>query len=235
MRQGFILLAIAGMVLIFAKLGINYSEQQSLSQLAHSYLTRTPSELGSANVITGILITYRGFDTLGEVAVLFMAAAGIGILLAAAKGQSGSGEKTDPGRPPSEFLRRGGDIILPLIFLFGAYVVMNGHISAGGGFQGGAVLASGAVLLVVAYPETVIAQGALSITESLAGALYVLTGIFGLILAGGFLDSRFLPAGNIGDVFSAGAIPIISILLGIKVGAELTVIIARFRDVEGGR
>ena len=41
------------------------------------------SELGAPNIITGILLTYRGFDTLGEVAVLFMVAAGVGLVLGA--------------------------------------------------------------------------------------------------------------------------------------------------------
>ena len=43
---------------------------------------------------------------------------------------------------------------MPLIFLFGAYVIMNGHLSAGGGFQGGAVVASGVMLLMLASPAT---------------------------------------------------------------------------------
>ena len=67
-------------------------------------------------------------------------------------------------------------------------------------------------------------------TESLAGVLYVSIGILGLIFAAGFLDSHILPKGKFGTLFSAGAIPLISALLGIKVGAELSVIIDRFRN-----
>ena len=55
-------------------------------------------------------------------------------------------------------------------------------------------------------------------------------GILGLIFAAGFLDSHILPNGQFGTLFSAGAIPLISTLLGIKVGAELSVIIDRFRN-----
>ncbi len=50
-------------------------------------------------------------------------------------------------------MRNGAEVVLPLIFLFGAYVIMNGHLSAGGGFQGGAVVASGVMLLMLAYPS----------------------------------------------------------------------------------
>jgi multicomponent Na+:H+ antiporter subunit B len=57
-----------------------------------------------------------------------------------------------------------------------------------------------------------------------------LIGIVGIVFGMGFLDSHILPRGNFGTLFSAGAIPLISALLGIKVGAELSVIIDRFRS-----
>ena len=60
--------------------------------------------------------------------------------------------------------------------------------------------------------------------------MFVLAGIAGLMFAGGFLDNRVLPLGQFGAFFSAGAIPVISVLLGIKVGCELSVIIDRFRS-----
>jgi len=59
--------------------------------------------------------------------------------------------------------------------------------------------------------------------------LFVLVGVAGLILADGFLDNRVLPLGEFGAFFSAGAIPLLSVLLGVKVGCELSVIIDRFR------
>ena len=55
-------------------------------------------------------------------------------------------------------------------------------------------------------------------------------GIAGLIFAGGFLDNRVLPLGQFGAFFSAGAIPVLSVLLGVKVGCELAVILDRFRS-----
>ncbi|MGH6761992.1 MAG: Na(+)/H(+) antiporter subunit B [Phyllobacterium sp.] len=230
-RQGFILLALLGFGLVFFELATNYKERQSLPPLAEAYVTHAPVELGAPNIVTSILITYRGFDTLGEVAVLFMVAASVGVLLSKTNDEAGTkASDQQPDRPPSELVRHGAEVILPLIFLFGAYVIMNGHISAGGGFQGGAVVASGVMLLLIAFPNSEISHGFLSVTESLAGVLYVCAGVLGLILAGGFLDNRFLPLGDFGAVFSAGAIPLISTLLGIKVGAELSVIIDRFRS-----
>jgi multicomponent Na+:H+ antiporter subunit B len=126
-------------------------------------------------------------------------------------------------------VRSGAALLFPLISIFAAYIIMNGHLSAGGGFQGGAVLASGVMLLWLARPGYPLDVGILSATESLAGVLLVVTGIAGLIFAGGFLDSRVLPLGEFGSFFSAGAIPVLSALLGIKVGCELSVIIDQFR------
>ncbi len=99
-------------------------------------------------------------------------------------------------RDASEIVATGTQVLLPLIFIFGAYVILNGHLSAGGGFQGGAIAASGAMLLLLARPGSALNTAALSIIESLAGVLYVSIGILGLVLAGGFLDGRFLPAAN---------------------------------------
>lgn len=279
--------------LIFARMVGGYVELDALRPLALDYVTRAPVELGTPNIITGILITYRGFDTLGEVAVLFMVAASVGLLLKKDDGKASvakvssdkvAGEKTPaakpvlakteaaraaaaraaaakanasararaatagtvavktaraaetaeddeaPQREPSEIVRTGTEILLPLIFTFGAYVIVNGHLSAGGGFQGGAIVASGVMLMLLSRPGMKLNVALLSIVESFAGVFYVSFGILGLVLAGGFLDPRFLPIGTFGAFISAGAIPIISALLGIKVGAELSVIIDRFRS-----
>ena len=85
------------------------------------------------------------------------------------------------------------------------------------------------MLLLLAHPEIGLDHDFLGITKLLAGVLFVLAGIAGLVFAGGFLDSRMLPLGQFGAFFSAGAIPVISVLLGVKVGCELSVVIDRFR------
>ncbi|MBZ9655981.1 Na(+)/H(+) antiporter subunit B [Phyllobacterium lublinensis] len=229
MKRVCAILAVLMFAAMFLGLVQAYSERQARSPLAEYYLTQVPRELGAPNVVTGILITYRGFDTLGEVAVLFMVAAAVGVLLGSKKEQRAKTSSTD-GKGPSELVRTGAEVILPLIFLFGAYVIMNGHLSAGGGFQGGAVVASGVMLLILAMPASKLDHGFLSVTESLAGVLYVSIGILGIIIADGFLDSHVLPLGKFGTLLSAGAIPLISALLGIKVGAELSVVIDRFRS-----
>jgi multicomponent Na+:H+ antiporter subunit B len=237
MRRVFVLLTVALFALIFWRIVGGYRELQALRPLAEHYVVQGPIELGAPNIVTGILITYRGFDTLGEVAVLFMVAASVGLLL---KGESTHAQATPepasddqhdaPRRPAGEIVHTGTQVLLPMILTFGAYVIVNGHLSAGGGFQGGAIVASGVMLMLLARPGAALNVALLSVVESFAGVIYVFIGILGLVLAGGFLDPRFLPRGEFGAFFSAGAIPLISALLGVKVGAELSVIIDRFRS-----
>jgi multicomponent Na+:H+ antiporter subunit B len=231
MRRALSILAVALFGLMFAALTVHHTERQSLPPLGKRYVELVPQELGAANVITGILLTYRAFDTLGEVAVLFMVATGVGMLLGRRerRDQDRPSDAAQPRQPASEIVRTGAQILVPLIAIFAAYIITNGHLSAGGGFQGGAVVASSAILLLLADPRQWLDQRFLSSTESAAGVLLVFIGVAGLIFADGFLDNRLLPLGQFGTFFSAGAIPLLSVLLGAKVGCELSVIIDRFR------
>lgn len=231
MRRGASIVLVALLGVIFATVAMNYSQRISLPALAAAYVDLVPRELGVPNVITGILLTYRAFDTLGELAVLFMVAVGVGLLLDAG-GQERDRvwiEQSLKATLPTEIVQNGADVLVPLIAIFAAYIVMHGHLGPGGGFQGGAVMASCVLLLLLARPDYRIKLTDLSVMESLAGLLIVLVGIAGIILAGGFLDNRVLPLGEFGAFFSAGAIPVLSVLLGVKVGCELSVIIERFR------
>lgn len=233
MRRAIALLTVLLFAVVFWRLVGGYSELQALRPLAWYYVVRGPVELGAANIVTGILITYRGFDTLGEVAVLFMVAASVGVLLkeeSDATSATAADETTPARRPAGEIVHTGKQVLLPMIITFGGYVIVNGHLSAGGGFQGGAIVASAVMLMMLARPRSTLNVALLSVVESLAGVIYVCIGVLGLVLAGGFLDARFLPRGEFGAFFSAGAIPLISTLLGVKVGAELSVIIDRFRS-----
>src|SRR5262245_2672073 len=230
-RRAAIVLAVALFGFVFAGLSVHHVERQSLPPLGKRYVELVPQELGAPNVITGILLTYRAFDTLGEVAVLFMVAAGVGLVLGGReqRHENPRRDAPQPTRQASEIVRTGAQILVPLIAIFAVYIITNGHLSAGGGFQGGAVVASSAILLLLADPKRQFDRQFLSSTESAAGVLFVLVGVAGLIFANGFLDNRVLPLGQFGTFFSAGAIPLLSVLLGVKVGCELSVIIDRFR------
>ena len=121
-----------------------------------------------------------------------------------------------------------------MVILFGIYVFLNGHLSPGGGFQGGAIIASGTMFLLLALPESHISRLMIAIIESLSGFSYVVVGVLGVLLAGGFLDNRIMDLGTYGALFSAGAIPLIYVFVGLKVGFELSAVLDRFRKEDTG-
>ncbi|MBN2842001.1 MAG: Na(+)/H(+) antiporter subunit B [Sedimentisphaerales bacterium] len=213
-----ILLVLIFFTIMVVPLVTDISPQTELNLLAQKYVKDGPDELGGANLVTSVIVTYRGLDTLGEVAVLFIATAGVGFLL---RRRKNAGSITVQKRESSEILQTGATLLMPLILLFGIYIFLHGHLTPGGGFQGGVVIASGVLLSLLAYPKSEVSHKILNVIESLSGAFYVLIGILGIYLAAGFLDNRILPLGDFGRLFSAGAIPIIYSLVGLKVGSEL--------------
>ncbi len=223
-----VLLALLGGA--FFVLLTGYLPDASLNRSALYYAQNTVAETGAQNVVAAIIVTYRGLDTLGEVTVLFLTAAIIGVSLSqlrAPRPAAGAGVL-----PSGELLHTGARLLLPLIVLFGAYVFVNGHLTPGGGFQGGAVLASGVLLMLLADPDRRFSHGTISGTEGGSGLLYLLVGLLGVAFAGGFLDNRILPLGSLGSILSAGAIPLIYVLIGLKVGAEFSSILESFEETE---
>ena len=223
-----VLLALLGYA--FFVLFAGYLPDASLNRSALYYAEHTASDLGAQNIVAAIIVPYRGLDTLGEVTVLFLTAAIIGLALArirAPRSIAGSGVL-----PSGELLNTGARLLVPVILLFGAYVFVNGHLTPGGGFQGGAVLASGVLLMILADPGRRFDHVLISRTEGGSGLLYVLIGLIGAALAGGFLDNRILPLGAFGSLLSAGAIPLIYVLIGLKVGAEFSSILESFEETE---
>jgi multicomponent Na+:H+ antiporter subunit B len=215
-----LILLLAGIGSLFAGLVMNYVADEELNLTASYYAEQTVEDLGAANIVTAIIVTYRGLDTLGEVTVLFLTAAIVGLVLARGKETAGEPQRQLP--PPGELLTTGTRLLLPLILLFGAYVFSHGHLTPGGGFQGGAILASAMLLLLLSNPAKRFGHRLITLVESTAGLSFVFIGILGLLLAGGFLDNRILPIGAFGELFSAGAIPLIYTLVGLKVGAEFS-------------
>jgi multicomponent Na+:H+ antiporter subunit B len=251
-KRAIALLLLAAVGTLFASLLVGYSPDEQLNLTGRYYAERTAADIGAANIVTAIIVTYRGLDTLGEVTVLFISAAIVGLVLAQGRVSSNLPTNTPTNTPTStptstptntpgapsqripvgELLSTGSRVLTPLILLLGVYVFVNGHLTPGGGFQGGAILASGMLLLLLADPLKHFSHSLIAILESLSGLLFVGIGVLGLLFAGGFLDNRLLPIGTLGELFSAGVIPIIYSLIGLKVGAEFSSMLASLSETE---
>ncbi len=176
-------------------------------------------EDGAANVVTSIVVDYRGFDTLGEVTVLFLAVSGVMMLLFG-KRKKERKKKTEP----SLIMYVGTRIAFSVILLFGIYIFVHGHLTPGGGFPGGAVIASGILGLFLGRRGYSPNHMGLKAFESLSGIAFVIIGLIGFFSVHSFL-ANFLPTGIIGDLYSAGFIALIYIAVGMKVGSELAAVV----------
>ncbi|KPL19806.1 MAG: cation:proton antiporter [candidate division Zixibacteria bacterium SM23_81] len=190
------------------------------TKVGEYYIGRGKEQTGASNIVTSVVVNYRGFDTLGEVTVLFVAAIGLGAVLATRRKK----EKRDV-EPASLVLYTGCRLLFPLILLFGAYIFIHGHLTPGGGFQGGAVVASAFVLVYLGCRGRRISETASKTVESLGGLVFIVVGLVGLAVGGGYFLSNYLPKGELNSLFSAGIIPIIYIAIGFKVGSELAGVI----------
>jgi len=193
---------------------------ESKTEVGKYYIDKGIEDTGAVNIVTSVVVNYRGFDTLGEVTILFIAAIGIGAVLATKKKHKVEKKVT----PASLILYTGCRFLFPLILLFGAYIFIHGHLSPGGGFQGGAIIASAFVLIYMSCRGRRLSVTLTKVIESLGGLVFIIVGLVGLSLGGYFL-LNFLPKGVPNALFSAGIIPIIYIAIGLKVGLELTGVI----------
>ncbi len=119
-----------------------------------------------------------------------------------------------------------------LIFLFGIYIVLFGHLTPGGGFAGGVILASSYVLLMLAFGRECVEENlplpVASKLDCLGALFFALIAILGLAFGGiffvNFLYQKYLPGKPL-ELISAGTIPFSNIAIGLKVGASLFLII----------
>ena len=183
------------------------------------------AETGSANMVTSVVVNYRSFDTLGEVTVLFAAALGVGLLL------SGQRKRQHFEHEPSFILKQGSRLVFGIMVIFGVYMFTHGHLTPGGGFPGGTIIAAAVLLLYISDNEFKSKVSAFKVTEGLAGSLYVIAGLLGLAIGGYFLYN-FLPTGTVGELLSAGVVPVVYILIGLKVGSEISGVVAGFATKE---
>jgi multicomponent Na+:H+ antiporter subunit B len=194
------------------------------ADVANHYMRNGAKETGAANIVTSVVVAYRGFDTLGEVTVLFIAAVAVGVVLFP-QGESVPEEKEEA----SLIVRTGSKVLFPFIVLLGVYIFVHGHLTPGGGFQGGAVIASGLLLMYLAWPRRRTNRKALSAVESLSGLAFLAVGVLGIAYGVGFLGN-FLPLGAPNALLSAGVIPVVYVAIGLKVGAELAGVVGHLME-----
>lgn len=146
------------------------------NEVVERYVGSAHEETGAENVIAGMILNYRGFDTFGESCVLFLALCCVTQLLWATDDKiKAEGEKSKREAKPDLILSQCGKLIVPFVLVFGICILFNGHISPGGGFSGGSVLGASLILFAVAY-------GAKSVGRFFTKTVFNIVRITGLMI-----------------------------------------------------
>lgn len=129
----------------------------------------------------------------------------------------------------SKIVRTVAKLIFVITIVFGIYVILNGHLTPGGGFQGGAIIATGFALLMIAFGHDFIRRRktVFSLLESMGLLMFILLAFIGIktIFFDNFLASPVAHGPNPGIIFSAGVIPLMNIAVGLEVLAALTMVL----------
>jgi len=204
-----------------------FGEVNLADRISGSYFQNAQATLvGSANMVTSVVLGFRAFDTLGEVTVLFVSSLGVALIL-----DLKNKKRMDLAFKPNFMLKTGSSILAALILVVSFYMILHGHLSPGGGFPGGAMIASAVLLLYLSDDQFRSKIQGFKILESISGSLIAIISLVGLVIGKAYFEN-FLDAGVIGNLISAGIIPIIYVLIGLKVGSEIASVVDQFLTEE---
>jgi multicomponent Na+:H+ antiporter subunit B len=188
----------------------------------------------ATDYVTALNFDLRAFDTLGEEYILFASVLGVTLLLRVMRGEDEEYRAAEDGiRGSSDAVRLSALLLIPLLIALGVYLVIHGALTPGGGFQGGIVLAAApaAILVTGRYLELKVLcpTWAVEAAEGIGALGYCLLGLGGLIFASVYFKN-FLPAGNPGQLLSAGFMPLNSIAVGLEVMGAFLIVWTAFLD-----
>lgn len=225
-------LFLAGATGLAVLLWLGFAELPAFGQHHHLYrdlAVRAALSHATANVVAAVNFDLRALDTLGEETILLASVTGVMVLLRPAVEE----REYRPAGPGTalDATRLVGYLMLPVTFALGLDLVVHGHLTPGGGFQGGVVLAAGLHLLYITGSFGALDRlrpvNVFDIGEALGAAAFAAIGVAGLITGGAFL-TNLLPTGTLGDLMSGGSVALLNAAVGLAVAGGMTVLLAQF-------
>lgn len=202
------------------------------NEVSARYIEQGLKETGAVNMVTGMILDYRAFDTFGESCVLFIASCCVLALLRI-------DQKTERYlddrifEPKNDIiLQKCATVLVPVILLFGVYIILNGHLSPGGGFSGGAVMGSGLILYLNAFgfqkTERFFNEKVYRRITVSALSFYCLAKSYSFFTGANHLESG-IPLGTPGAILSSGLILPLNICVGLVVACTMYAFYTLFR------
>jgi len=196
-----LLVLISGAVLVYSALGMpefGSADAPIHQHVADRYIEQSGTEVGLPNIVTSVLASYRGFDTLGEVTVIFTAGIGVMLLLGLRRRTTERGAIEEPPAPGEGHMRHHlvlrvtAKLLIPFILLFALYVQFHGDFGPGGGFQAGVIFAAAFVLYALVFgiknALTVVPEWVTRFLIAAGVLLYAGVGVASLFMGGNYLD-----------------------------------------------
>ncbi len=234
-------LLLIGVLLYAVSLLPSYGEENPRSvEVVERYVEHGLEETGATNIVAGMILDYRAFDTLGESHVLFTALICVIILLGKDKknmrreydsyytveAESYHLLQTDT------IVRLVGYVLLPGLFLFGIYILLNGQLSPGGGFSGGAIMGAALIIFAVAFGfetvDRVFTEKLLKTVTFVALSFYSFAKGYVFFTGANGIDNH-IPKGVPGAILSGGLILPLDIAVGFVVACTMFGFYSLFR------
>lgn len=201
------------------------------NEVSARYIERGLQETGAVNIVTGMILDYRAFDTLGESHVLFVATITVLVLLRKDKGKKEDNDRVYEPKNDT-ILQKVAYVLVPMIMIFGIYIILNGHLSPGGGFSGGAIIGAGLILYLNAFgfakTERFFTEKTYKIVSFCALSFYCLAKSYSFYTGANGLESG-IPLGTPGAILSSGLILPLNICVGLVVACTMYAFYAIFR------
>ena len=201
------------------------------NEVAERYLEKGIEETGAINFVAGMILDYRAFDTFGESNVLFMAVIAVLMLLqrdkkniSAAEDQEMTEDEVFDGQDSKVILQKGAKALAPIVILYGIYVVLNGHLSPGGGFSGGSIIGAGLILYSAAngHKKMQTFFTIKTLTKISVACLLTYCGCKSYSFFTGANHVGWpVPKGTPGDILSSGFILPLNICVGLVVACTM--------------
>jgi multicomponent Na+:H+ antiporter subunit B len=196
------------------------------------------------NVVTSVLADYRGFDTLLETTVIFIACIAIYSILRVDKAKLEADEPAIVAAPrydPSDSLivRQASRFMVPFMQLFALYVIAHGHYSPGGGFQGGVILGASLILLAISFDlKSLLRQWSektLMLLVATGVFLYAAVGLACMFMGGDYLNYVLLDSILPGEKDMARSHGILLVEIGVGITVMFSMIAIHINLASNGR
>ena len=217
---------------------VGAADNPANNEVAAKYIEDGLQDTGAVNIVTGMILDYRAFDTFGESNVLFIATCTVLILLRSDKKRDRQQETAQQRREQhyepkdDSILQRITFLLFPIIVIYGIYVILNGHISPGGGFSGGAIIGAGLILYANAFGfeklNRFFTEKTYKSISFVSLAFYCLAKSYSFFTGANHLESG-IPLGEAGAILSSGLILPLNICVGLVVACTMYAFYTLFR------